>query len=151
MKDELLASASLLKQPSPKSREEFSGKHEELAEIGNANMAKRDDAEKLVGTGNQAMAADNNRNFARFMDSLFSAYKPEVFVETVLWVFRSYRNHGFKSIYWAANLDIWVENLKVNLSDETYQEVYPFYQWLIVNIPQFTKLTDSASEVGDHP
>ena len=76
------------------------------------------------------------------MESLFGSYDPKIFVETVLWVFRTYRNHGFNTSYWAANLDIWVEILRSSVSEETYREVYPYYHWLIVNIPVFTMLTD---------
>jgi hypothetical protein len=42
------------------------------------------------------------------MVSLFGDYHPEVLVETVLWVFRAYRSHGFKLTYWPAQLDMWV-------------------------------------------
>jgi len=89
------------------------------------------------------MAEDNNRNFPRFMTSLFLDYKPEVIVETVLWVFRAYRSHGFQTTYWAANLNIWVELLKKELTPEAFKEIYPFYNWLIVNIPVFVSITDT--------
>lgn len=148
MKEQLLNSASELKQPSGAAVEEFSASHEKLAEIGSQIMAGREDLVKLVGEGNQQMAQDNNRNFARFMASLFADFSPNVLVETVLWVFRAYRSHGFKTTYWAANLNIWADMVRKELSEETAESIYPFYNWLIVNIPIFVVLTDSeASEV----
>jgi hypothetical protein len=105
-------------------------------------MGTRRDLERLVGSGNEAMAEDNNRNFARFMESIFRHYQPEVLVETVLWVFRAYRSHGFQTTYWPANLDTWVELLREELAAESFEAVYPFYDWLIVHIPWFVKLTD---------
>jgi hypothetical protein len=102
----------------------------------------RPDLAKLVGKGNEQMAEDNNRNFPRFMFSLFSEYQPAVFVETVLWVFRAYRSHGFQTTYWAANLNIWVDLLQKELSADAWTQIYPFYNWLIVNIPVFTAVTD---------
>jgi hypothetical protein len=141
-REELLATARELKQPSPEVADEFGAKRERLAAEGNRRMGARRDLERLVGSGNQAMAEDNNRNFARFMESLFRHYQPEVLVETVLWVFRAYRSHGFQTTYWPANLDTWVELLRGELSGGAFEAVYPFYDWLIVHIPWFVKLTD---------
>jgi hypothetical protein len=142
MREKLLKSASELIQPPALATQEFSQKKDQLAAMGNQTIAQRLDMEKLVGKGNQEMAEDNNRNFARFMVSLFTEFSPEVLVETVLWVFCSYRSHGFQTIYWAANLDIWVEMIRQELSEESFEAIYPFYNWLIVNIPIFVKLTD---------
>jgi hypothetical protein len=141
-KEELLATARELKQPPRDVADEFGAKREKLAAEGNRHMGARRDLERLVGSGNQAMAEENNRNFARFMESLFYHYQPEVLVETVLWVFRAYRSHGFQTTYWSANLDTWVELLREELSGEAFEAVYPFYDWLIVHIPWFVKLTD---------
>ncbi|MFP4531599.1 MAG: hypothetical protein ACLFNS_02845 [Desulfobacterales bacterium] len=148
MKDQLLQTAKTLRQPKESAAAEFSRKRDQLAAKGNQMLADRSDLEKLVGKGNQQMAEDNNRNFARFMESMFSAYVPEVLVETVLWVFRAYRSHGFQTTYWPANLNIWVEMLEQELSNEAYEEIYPFYHWLIVNIPIFVKYTEPDVQTG---
>ena len=142
MKKKLLETASALNQPTETMTQEFSKKRDQLAAMGNEQMGQRPDLEKMLGGKNQQMAEDNNRNFARFMESIFNEYNPEVLVETVLWVFRSYRSHGFQTTYWAANLNIWVDAMKQELSQETFDGLYPFYNWLIVNIPIFVKLTD---------
>ena len=142
MQDQLIKSASKLNQPPTSAAEEFSQKQDQLAAKGNQIIAKRPDLDKLVGEGNHEMAEDNNRNFARFMESLFTEFDAEVLVETVLWVFRAYRCHGFQTTYWAANLDIWVEMLRKELTQETFDALYPFYNWLIVNIPLFVKISD---------
>jgi hypothetical protein len=78
------------------------------------------------------------------MVSLFADFNPTVLVETVLWVFRAYRSHGFQTTYWAANINIWLDMLREELSDETFAAIAPFYNWIIVNIPVFVKLTDEA-------
>ena len=144
MKEKLLETASRINQPSPSALDEFARKYEELALLGNQLIAQRADFEKLVGPGNQAMAEDNNRNFAKFMVSLLLDFSPTVLVETVLWVFRAYRSHGFQTIYWSANINIWLDMLREELSDETFASISPVYNWLIVNIPVFVKLTDEA-------
>ncbi|MCA1785920.1 MAG: hypothetical protein LC657_08065 [Desulfobacteraceae bacterium] len=155
MKDVLLISAEKLAPPAETAIQEFEHKWEQIAAEGTRLLMARPDIEKLVGTGNEQMAEDNNRNFPRFMLSLFSDYQPVVFVETVLWVFRAYRSHGFHTTYWAANLNIWVDLLQKKLSADAWQQIYPFYNWLIVNIPKFTAITDadlvdSSSNSPDH-
>jgi hypothetical protein len=147
-RETLLASARQLKQPPPEAAAEFARKREQLVSMGSELMSQRPDLERLVGQGNQLMAENNNGNFARFMDSLFYHYQPEVLVETVLWVFKTYRAHGFTTAYWPANLDTWVSILEKELSSETSDAIYPFYHWLITNIPVFAKLTDGYEESG---
>jgi hypothetical protein len=153
MKDALLTTAQKLVPPSETAVREFEVKWEQIAAAGTRQLMARPDLEKLVGTGNEQMAEDNNRNFPRFMLSLFSEYQPAVFVETVLWVFRAYRSHGFQTTYWAANLNIWVDLLQKELSADAWKQIHPFYNWLIVNIPKFTALTDTdlATSVSDSP
>jgi len=141
MKEKLLRSAKSLNPPSKKVIKEFSQKRDQLTALCTQAFEKRLDIEKLVGKNNIQMARDNNINFARFMESIFHEYQPDVIVETVLWVFRAYRAHGFKTTYWPANLNIWVNTMRKELSQESFNGVYPFYNWLIVNIPLFVKIT----------
>lgn len=149
MHEQLLESAGRLIQPDDACAAEFSGKRDQLAAQGNQIMGQRPDLEKLVGKGNAAMAEDNNRNFAQFMESIFSGYDPAVLVETVLWVFRTYRSHGFHTTYWDTNLAIWAEMLQKELSPRSFEAVHPFYDWLRVNVPVFTKLTDLQVSEAD--
>lgn len=142
-KDELLATAALLPQPSKSAAEEYAAKGERLAAEMNRIMGARPDAAYMVG-GNLAMMEDNHRNHARFIESLFLAYNPAVLVDTVLWVFRAYRSHGFQLTYWPAQLDTWVEILRRELSEESMQEIYPFYHWMIINQPSFVMLSESV-------
>ncbi|WP_462325331.1 hypothetical protein [Desulfoplanes sp.] len=145
MHEQLLASAGKLSQPPRAVAEEFAAIRDELAERGNTILDARDDLQRLIGQGNKQMARDNNRNFARFMQAQFTHYNPEAMVNTILWVFRAYRSHGFKTTYWAANLNIWVDLLRGGLSQQSFDAIYPFYDWMIVNIPLFTALTDQSS------
>jgi hypothetical protein len=142
--EELLRTAAQLKQPSAEAAAEFSKKADAMAEIINQRFFQRKDLALLIGEGNIDMMYENHRNHLRFMISLFSSYNPEIFVETVLWVFRAYRSHGFNLTYWPAQLDNWVEIFKSNLSQDCYEEIYPFYHWMIVNNPSFALLSDTA-------
>lgn len=144
-KDDLIKSAEALKQPSALSAKEFDDKSEFLAAEMNHLMGARADQIKLIGEGNTAMMEDNHRNHARFMSSVFLDFQSEVLVETVLWVYRAYRAHGFHLTYWPAQLDQWVELLRVQLSPEAFQEIYPFYNWMIINQPVFVMESDKLA------
>lgn len=145
-RETLMKSAGRLKQPSGEATTEFEASRERLADKLNQRMGVRPDLERLIGVGNQPMMEDNSRNFCRFMSSLFRAYEPGVLVDTALWVFRAYRSHGFQTAYWPANLDTFVELARDELSATTFAEVYPFLEWLIVNIPAFVAESDAAMD-----
>jgi hypothetical protein len=140
--DYLIETARRLVQPQPDAAHEFESQRDALAEELNRQMGARPDLDKLIGPGNLAMMQDNSRNFGRFMGTMFHGYEPEVLVNTALWVFRAYRSHGFQTTYWAANLDSFVEILRQRLTPAAFQAVYPFFDWLIVNIPLFVRISD---------
>lgn len=143
-KDDLLKSAELLKKPSSEASAEFSKKSDSMVGLLNQKFSQRTDINQLIGEGNLEMMFENHRNHLRFMNSLFNEYNPVVFTETVLWVFRAYRSHGFKLTYWPAQLDNWVEIFKTHLSTACFDEIYPFYHWMIINNPAFASLSDEA-------
>ncbi|MFP4087228.1 MAG: hypothetical protein ACLFUL_10605 [Desulfobacteraceae bacterium] len=149
-REELIESARLLKQPGGSAVQAFSEKREEMAAQVNQAMALRPDLEKLVGADGKRMSEDNNRNFALFMESLLTHFQAEVIVDTALWVFRAYRAHGFDTLYWPANLNAWITCLKEKISREAFEDISPFYVWLITHIPVFVKLTDGVAG-GENP
>lgn len=141
-RDELIKTAKALKQVSAKSAAEFGAKRETLVAQMNSIMTNRPDLTDMVGAGNVEMMKDNHANHARFLESIFAQYSPEVLVDTVLWVFRAYRSRNFSSTYWAAQLNTWIEIYKKELSPECFQEVYPYYNWMQINIPIFNQLAE---------
>jgi len=144
----LLATATQLKQVSIASGEEYHQKMEQLIAQMNTLMLGKVNIESLVGKDNISMMKDNHANHARFMVSVFQNYNPEVLVETVLWVFRAYRSHGFTSNYWATQLNTWIDILKEGLTNESYSEVYPYYEWMQINVPLFVKLSDEKLDAS---
>jgi hypothetical protein len=150
-KEDLLQSAKKLKQPSIEAIAEFASKADVMTSKLNDRLSQRDDLVQLIGKGNEDMMQDNHRNHVRFMISLFKDYNPEVFTETVLWVFRAYRSHGFKLTYWPAQLDNWVDVFKNELSQESFDQIYPFYDWMIINNPLFASISDQAISEDSKP
>lgn len=105
-------------------------------------MQERLDLEALIGINNSDMLKDNHANHVRFMSSIFKNYNAEVFLDTILWVFRAYRSHGFKTNFWAAYLNNWIVVLKQILSHDSNKQIIKYYEWMQINIPIFVKLTD---------
>lgn len=145
-KKDLTGSAQKLKQVSKSSAWDYAGKSDLLVSKMNSVMSQRKDILEIVGENNLDMMRDNHSNHARFMASIFNQYSPEVFVETILWVFRAYRSHGFTTNYWAAQLNLWIDIIKLDLSPEAISEIIPYYEWMQVNIPVFVKLSDEKLE-----
>jgi hypothetical protein len=148
-KQHLLDTARKLKPAQEKTAREYRDKADELIAAINKRMLERPEIEDLVGADNLGMMKDNHANHVRFIASILKHYNPDVFVDTVLWVFRAYRSHGFATNYWASQLNTWMEILKETLTPVSYEEVYPYYEWMQVNIPTFVKLTDESIDGPD--
>jgi hypothetical protein len=108
----------------------------------NDNMCKRPDINDLVGQDNLRMMKDNHANHLRFVLSLLENYNKLVLVDTVAWVYRSYRSRGFHMNYWAAQINTWIDLFKKHLSEDAFVSIYPLYKWFSITIPHFSKISD---------
>jgi hypothetical protein len=145
-KNYLLETAMQLKQVSVKTAEVYYQNTDELIARMNNKMIERPDIESLVGANNVNMMKDNHSNHVRFIASMLRNYNHDVLVDTVLWVFRAYRSHGFTTNYWAAQINMWIIVIKEILTPESFIEVYPYYEWMQVNIPLFVMASDEKLE-----
>jgi hypothetical protein len=147
----LITTASALPDISKSSVEEYIRLRTELSSKVTALMMDRPDITSLTGTDNLKMMADNHENHVRFIGSIIQNFDPEVLTETILWVYRAYRSHGFTSNYWASQLNTWINVLKENLSAGAYLEISPLYEWMQINIPLFIKLTSDQPTTTPKP
>ena len=143
---DLIKTAKKLKQVDEKYAAEYSTKMELLVGKMNAIMEARPDIVEMVGKNNINMMKDNHANHARFLESIFCQHSPETLVDTVLWVFRAYISRNFSSTYWAAQLNTWIEIYKKELTQECYDAIYPYYNWMQINIPHFTILAEKETD-----
>lgn len=141
-KSELISIAEKLKQPSEEAQIEFFNNMDVTLSELNETMLSRPDLVLLIGENNETMMLDNHRNLLRFMNSMFIDYNPEILVETVLWVFRVYSNHGFNFAYWPTMLNEVLDILRNKLSRDSFEQVKPFYSWLYQ--PFFSKLANQS-------
>jgi hypothetical protein len=147
-RDRLVESAQALKPAGEKAYQEYSAKEETLVALINTRMLGREDINDLVKPVNLQMMQDNHANHVRFISSILHSHNGEVLMETVLWVFRAYRSRGFHTGYWAAQINAWMEILPAELSPDTWREVRPLYEWMQVNIPLFSGLTDTDASTN---
>ncbi|MBN2236187.1 MAG: hypothetical protein JW729_01430 [Bacteroidales bacterium] len=138
----LQKSADRIKPASKTASQEYFEKKESLISSLNEQMLNREDINELVGSANITLMKDNHNNHALFIHSILSNYNSIVFTETILWVFRAYMSRGFHPNYWSASLNTWMQILKAQLSPESYTQIFPFYEWMLINVPLFTNLSE---------
>ncbi len=138
---QLIESAAHLKSVKTETAKEYDAKIDIMVSRINEIMLERQDINKLVGTNNLSMMKDNHANHARFISTIIANHNTEVLVDTILWVFDAYQNHGFSGNYWAAQLNTWIRVIRETLSQDSFDEVYPLYVWMQVNIPSFVEVS----------
>ncbi len=141
-KQYLLDQAAALPKISEAAAAEYSEMQPMLAEEVSRCLLDRKDIDQLIGAGNRSMMEDNHRNHGRFIASLLGSFDAGVLVETILWVFRAYRSHGFQVSYWNAQLDAWLAAMGRHLSPETATELKPLYSYMLLNHKNFANLSD---------
>jgi hypothetical protein len=147
----LINSALGIKKVPYEATKEYVEKGELLIGQVNELMINRPDLFMLIGENNRDMMKDNHSNHHRFMASVFEFPNAEVLVETILWVFRAYRSHGFQDTYWAAQINSWLAAIKKHLSVQAYEQISPYYIWIQINIPLFATISATDSNTKSMP
>lgn len=139
----LIHSASSLKEISPQAAARFEDIVEACAVELTSAMRAEPDLADLIGDGNDEVMETNHGNHFRYMSATAALFDPPSFVETVLWVLRTYRARGFSVRYWDVMLPKAVEILGRHLGPGHFGEVRPFYDWLQANIRAFMRLSET--------
>jgi hypothetical protein len=126
-------------------REEFDHKLESLSAAVTAALLARPDVERLVGPGNQEVMRTNHLHHGRFMSTLLLAFDGKELVDTVIWVLRAYRAHGFHLDYWPIQLSAWLEVMERELSGEALRGIAPIYHWMTDNMTALAALAEDAA------
>ena len=137
----LVHDSKALSSTSAKTFEEFTEKKETLLHVLNEKFFSRHNPEALVGKGNIGMMKNNHTNHLDFMGSIFFRFNAETFVKTILWVYKTYKAHGFSEKYWPVQLSLFTETYREELSTAAVQEIIPFYEWIIKHHKTFHQLT----------
>lgn len=129
----------------------YANKGQAMAARVTQELAAREDIDRLIGPGNQAMMADNHKNHARFIASVLLGEYPGQFLETILWVYRAYRAHGFHLTYWPSQLNAWLFAMENELPGAAYQEIEPLYVWMLNNQAAFVTLSELCPSAWEMP
>ena len=143
----LIHSASSLKEISPQAAAEFEDVVEACAVELTLAMRKEPDLADIIGEGNTEVMETNHGNHFRYMSATAALFDPQSFVETVLWVLRTYRARGFSVRYWDIMLPIATTILSRRLGADAFEEIRPFYDWLLAHIPAFARLSEEVNSV----
>ena len=149
MKEKLLEELTEL---SPVSQSSAKAYHEHmtfLLDRVNKKMASRPDLPDLVGSNPLSFMYDNHRNHAVFMDNVFQLSLFPLLLDTVPWVYRTYRNHGFSHDYFPAHLRAWREAIPEILDPETSAPLVRVYDWMLSRHEDFIALSREAPESED--
>lgn len=138
---ELIKEAQTLKQPSEAAQEEFSKKKSTLIEKLNNLLLSTHGFEQAVRAERIEMLKDNHYNQFRFMESIYNNFNPEVFVNIITWAFSVYRSHNFDTMYWDFLFPAVLQVYKNTLSEKTFSELAPFYQWMADHKDDFIRIS----------
>lgn len=146
-KTALVASATSLKDISSEAAASFEAVTEACAAALTAALRQRPDLETIIGAGNLPVMESNHINHFKYMGSTSALFDPASFVETVLWVVRTYRARGFTVSYWDIMLPLAMNILQTTLRPPHFEEVAPFYRWLTDNIETIARLSETEPSV----
>jgi hypothetical protein len=129
---------------------EYKLNQETLVAMMNTRMEGQPDIADLVGGDNLSLMKENHANHAIFMESMFALCNTEVLVDTIIWVFRVYRAREFKVSYWVKQLNSWIELYQATLTARCFNEILPFYEWMLIHVPDFSLLSDETTVKNGH-
>jgi hypothetical protein len=107
----------------------------------NERILSRSDLESLIGSSDHELLKTNHRNHFRYMESVFVKYNPDDFVETLLWVFKTYAARGFTIRYWKVMLPEAQDLLRKHLPASAGMELLPFYDWIESELDELVDLS----------
>jgi len=145
--DHLLNSAASLPTIDKIAVDEYQSKTDRMIALLNEKVLEREDIRNLIGQGNEQMMQDNHANHARFIYSIMKKPNNQVFVSSILWMFRTYHSHGFSVNYWSVELNIWLNILKDQLSVNSFNQIAPIYSWMKDNVHVFAEIAKEQIKV----
>ena len=107
-------------------------------------MAAFTDILPLIGFSPVEMMQVNHRHHVQFMATVFRLSAHSLLPKVVVWVYRSYHNHGFSYDYFPRELRAWQRAVSSHLEPAAAEEVNRLYQWLLEHHRDFCELADSA-------
>jgi hypothetical protein len=108
----------------------------------NQRMLSTKEMQGLIDSGNKEKILINHTNHVRFMESIMQNFDPQVFVTTILWVYKTYRKHNFPDDYWKYAYPVYEKCLYECLEPTHAEEISVFYSWLKKNHRNFLEASE---------
>jgi hypothetical protein len=89
----------------------------------------------------------NHKNHAAFMTTVFRFGNYQMLANTIPWVYRTYKNHGFSYDYFSIELEAWIETLEKNQIGLLLADIIDVYKWMLSNHSRF--ITISQREINN--
>jgi methanogenic corrinoid protein MtbC1 len=142
----LFSEAKALPAVSPAAALAYQDNREKLRLLVDRELADFPDILPLIGFSQLEMMKSNHRHHVQFMSMVFrhSAYYT-LLPRVVVWVYRSYHNHGFSYNYFPRELRAWQRAVASQLGPAAAAEIERVYQWLLDHHQDFCELADSAT------
>jgi hypothetical protein len=142
-KTDLIVSAAGLREVSPQTATAFDSAAETCAAALTAALHQQPNLDSIIGPGNQDVMETNHLNHFKYMASTTALFDPASFVETVLWVVRTYRARGFSLVYWEVMLPLAADIVRTTLQPLSFEEIAPFYRWLSDHVAHIALLGET--------
>ncbi len=139
--EDLIKSAGQLNRISEETVNAYSEKQKKIIDRTNDLMLNHKKIHLLTGENDESKMIINHTNHVRFMESIMRNFDSEVFINTILWVYRTYSKHGFDPKYWQIAFEKYDEAVKGILEEEAYAEISEYYSWLRKNHRDFVALS----------
>lgn len=131
MLDALILSARSLPEVSQSAAAEYYEKLEVMREQVDRQLTATPALELLIGANPLIIMYDNHRNHAQFMANVFRFNTLALLARIAVWVYKTYRTHGFSYDYFPVELTAWQRAVTEHLSTKSAREVNRVYQWLL--------------------
>lgn len=125
--------------------EKYYANKDKLIKTVNDILADRDNIENLIGYNPLELMKENHENHARFMGNVFILNEYRMLIDTVPWVYNTYRQKGFSYKYFHQELKAWKQAIKTILGSKKTASILKIYDWLIENHDKFITISQGLN------
>ena len=128
---------------------EYSRLRGALEELVNNRVSSLPHINKIVPHRLRSVMLDNHRNHVNFMANVFTFNQPDMLLQTIPWVYRTYHDHGFSYDYFPEHLTAWQNAVTELLMPTAAAAINPVYRWMVDHHNQFVTASLSADSGTD--
>ena len=114
----------------------------------NRQLSARGDINKLIGSNSLEVMENNHSNHAKFMVNIFKFQQSHLLLQTLPWVYRSYRARGFSYDYFTVVLEAWLSAVEKYMEPHLAEPLAKVYRWLLDNHEKIIQFSQQITEPG---